>query len=242
MKINTNVLSIPPHISTSWQNITALHMKNSTLYVNLLDGETIEIPNLDAATLTLVFDTHAAFVEEEQKLLQFPERISHPLNHLAPATHEQKTDPFRVSIGAMDELGTALTHNPAQANGPNIPPEILHKIVAITKIIAPEEGLVLPKPEPHCNCVHCQIAKAVHQEPSSIVIEAGSKPATEKEEVITDADLQFQQWEISQNGNHLYTVINRLDTKERYSVYLGNPIGCTCGKANCEHIVAVLKS
>lgn len=242
MKINTNILSIPPYISTSWENIFTLHMKETSLFVHLIDGEIVEVPNLDNTTINLIFDTHAAFVEQEQKQLQQPEKIHHPFTHLMPATNEHKADPFRISIGAMDEIGTVLGHNPAQASAPNIPPDILQKIVTITKLISPEEGLVLPKPEPHCNCVHCQIAQAVHQSTSETTIESTAVPVPEKEEIVSDAELQFQQWEISQNGNHLYTVINRLEPKERYSVYLGNPIGCTCGKENCEHIVAVLKS
>jgi hypothetical protein len=36
--------------------------------------------------------------------------------------------------------------------------------------------------------------------------------------------------------------MNPLDHKEHYNVFLGDPIGCSCGNNNCEHIQAVLKS
>ena len=55
-----------------------------------------------------------------------------------------------------------MQHNPSQADAPDIPPDILQKIGAITKIIAPtEEQVFLPKAEPNCNCFHCQIARSV---------------------------------------------------------------------------------
>ncbi|NGX33463.1 MAG: hypothetical protein K1060chlam4_01531, partial [Candidatus Anoxychlamydiales bacterium] len=40
----------------------------------------------------------------------------------------------------------------------------------------------------------------------------------------------------------LYRVTNPLDENEHYSVFLKDPIGCTCGKKNCEHVKAVLNS
>ena len=40
----------------------------------------------------------------------------------------------------------------------------------------------------------------------------------------------------------LIVVTNPLDANEHYNVFLGDPIGCTCGQKNCEHIRAVLNS
>ena len=48
--------------------------------------------------------------------------------------------------------------------------------------------------------------------------------------------------EITQTGDKLFTVVNKLDPQENYHVYLGHPVGCTCGKQGCEHILVVLKS
>ena len=106
--------------------------------------------------------------------------------------------------------------------------------IAIAKIISPSEELLLPKSEPGCNCFFCQIARALNPELSS--------SHTTDEPAIADEELQFQQWDIKQTGEKLYSVINRLDEHEKYNVYLGHPIGCTCGKQGCEHILAVLKS
>ncbi len=51
MKINNQILSIPPYISTSWKNIASLHVESqdSTIYlvVTLLSGARIEIPQLE---------------------------------------------------------------------------------------------------------------------------------------------------------------------------------------------------
>jgi hypothetical protein len=79
--------------------------------------------------------------------------------------------------------------------------------------------------------MHCQIAKALH----------GELPE-EQEEEVTDEDLKFRLWDIDQTGDKLYVVTNPLDSKEYYNVFLGDPIGCTCGEKNCEHIRAVLNS
>ena len=126
-------------------------------------------------------------------------------------------------------------------NAPDLPAEILEKIASIAKIIAPEDQNSLPKSEPHCNCFYCQVSRAIQA--GLIHHEAGAKPQEEpNEEPISDEDLSFQQWDILQASDNLYTVINRLDTQEKYNVFLGQPVGCTCGKLACEHILAVLKS
>ena len=44
-----------------------------------------------------------------------------------------------------------------------------------------------------------------------------------------------------QTDEKMFTVTNRLDKNEKFNVYLGKPIGCTCGKEGCEHILAVLR-
>ena len=68
-----------------------------------------------------------------------------------------------------------------------------------------------------------------------------SRAATVEEE-ITEDDLKFRNWDIRQTADKLYAVTNPLDENEHYSVFLGTPLGCTCGEKNCEHIRAVLNS
>ena len=58
----------------------------------------------------------------------------------------------------------------------------------------------------------------------------------------SEDDLKFRDWDIEQKSEELYEVTNPIDQNEHYQVFLGNPVGCTCGKKNCEHIRTVLNS
>lgn len=253
MKINNKFFSLPPYISTPWSNVETLHMKGSSLIVNLNDGNKVEIPGLDAAALENIFNVHAHFMEQHESNPEAftdntPGAITFPVSQMLmniPGEHAStRIDiPLHLGSGAFEELGSALQHNPAQSSAPDLPHEILHKIVAITKIIAPEEAtMMLPQPQENCNCIHCQIARTMHEAMSNDEPHAHVHHTPAEEDNVSEQDLQFQQWDISQTGDKMFTVINRLDSKERYSVYLGHPVGCTCGKEGCEHIVAVLKS
>jgi hypothetical protein len=247
MKINNKIFTLPPYISTSWVNINALYMKGNNLVVTLNDGDSIIIPQLKPEVIESIFNAHSSYLEEDtlenssnqfsNQGKDFQVKGAHPQTFFSSETGMEL--PFRFGFGPID--GLALQHNPAQANSPEIPNEILTKIGAIAKIISPEEINSLPKPEPHCNCMHCQIARTIHGVLS--LNDQGIEPQPlPVEDTVGDEELVFQQWDISQSGDNLFTVINRLDTKEKYSVYLGHPIGCTCGKQGCEHILAVLKS
>lgn len=247
MKINHKLLSIPPYISTSWNNITALHISDQILMVDLLDGGQVQVPGLDEATVERIFEVHSNILEEvsDTSTPNIHNKL-HSFSRLAPHTSqiEQCEFPFRLMFNSMDEFSSALQHTPSQANTPEIPPEILQKIIEITRLILPSE-IQFSKGEPHCNCIHCQMGRAIHQDFSKEVLENSlvtSAVVNTKEEIIKESDLAFQQWDILQTGDLLYSVVNRLDNKETYNVHLGNPVGCTCGRADCEHIIAVLKS
>lgn len=241
MKININIFSIPPVISTHWENVKSLRMQDAALIISLSDGEPVSITNLDEPTIQLIFATHAQYLEQQisDKFQQFFPLMGLPQLPIEPNALHRIDIPFRLG-GSLEELGSSLLHNPAQSNVSDIPIEILQKIVAITKIISPEGIAVLPKPEPNCNCVHCQIAKVVNKEHDDDQTIELRSPA--KEEEVTKEDLHFQQWEIKQTGENLFDVINKLNSHENYHVFLGDPIGCTCGHTGCEHIIAVLKS
>ena len=75
---------------------------------------------------------------------------------------------------------------------------------------------------------------------TSCHVETDLKHAFKEE--ISEEDLRFREWDIEQKGENLYLVRNPLNQKEEYNVFLGNPVGCTCGKDNCEHIRTVLNS
>lgn len=230
IKINDKILSIPPYISTSWSRIAALHMKGSTLAITLVDGDTIQIPNLDTEHVTLIFQYHTMHLEKGYSLSSNQEVGKFK------GMMEQIDEPaIRVAFGSpLEGLGTMMQHNPNQADAPNLPPEILQKISAIAKIVGPPDEILMPKAEVGCNCFHCQIARVLNP-----VIEA---QVEEQQGEISEQELQFQQWSIIQTGEQLYAVTSRLDEHEKYNVYLGHPVGCTCGKQGCEHILAVLKS
>lgn len=227
IKITDKTLSIPPYISTSWSRIAALHMKGGILAITLVDGDTVHIPNLNSDAINQIFQHHALYLEKEQtqSSLDFS-KSKNPIEQEEPA--------IRLAFGtSLEGLGNMMQHNPSQADSPDLPPEILQKIGAISKIIGPTDEVLLPKAEPGCNCFHCQIARALNP--------VAHQPEAEEPEV-HDEELQFQQWTITQTGEKLFSVVNRLDEHEKYNVYLGQPVGCTCGKQGCEHILAVLKS
>lgn len=238
MKINEKILSIPPYISTTWSHISALRMKGNLLSITLTDGETISISGLSQDQINLVFSYHAAYLEKE--ILPTAQA-----NHAMPSMGMLKegmgsfAEPTTLSfaLGSMDSFNTMIQHNQSQANSPDLPPEVLHKISQFAKAVIPLDDMQLPKAEPHCNCFHCQIARAINS-----AVQADQIIETEIEEVVKDEELQFEQWSISSAGDKLYNVVNRLDEYEKFRVYLGDPVGCTCGKEGCEHILAVLKS
>lgn len=241
--INHKILSLPPYISTSWKNINTLHMKeiegNSVLVVVLHNGSTIEIPNLEPSMVEQVFAAHAKYLEQEA-----PPTVdsSESLKQFEPGQNSGEIPfsigiPFQMGGGgpqALDNFGALLHHNSEQADAPDLPPEVLHKIAGISKALGMDlEQMSIPKAEPHCNCTYCQIARAIQN---------GESEEVEAEEDVSDEDLKFRDWDIQQKGDALYEVTNPIDTNEHYQVFLGNPVGCTCGQKNCEHIRTVLNS
>lgn len=226
MKINSKVLSIPPYISTAWDNVASLHVEDedgvSVLIVDLLSGQQLKIPGLSHQSLQLVFSAHEKHLEEKERLETSSIELSTPMN-------------FPGGEG-MEDLSAAMRHNPDQANAPDLPPEMLEKISKVAEAIGIDENNV-PESQPHCNCVYCQIARAMHGE-----IHSESLAPEQIEEEISDDDLKFKEWDIVQIEENLYKITNPLDTNESYQVFLGSPVGCTCGHNDCEHIKAVLNS
>ena len=245
MKINSKILSIPPFISTSWKNIASLHIENQLstliLIVTLLNGVRIEVPHLDQPMIETIFAAHARFLDQEEKGLQSKIPPRAPISF--PIAHEQIISmelPLKNGLANMDHLGTLLQHNPEQAESPDLPPDVLEKIAQLSKTLGIDDPNVIPKPEPHCNCMRCQIARAMQKGLSG---EGQNKEDQEElEEVVTDEELKFRTWDVVQTGEKLYLVSNPIDSKEHYNVYLGDPIGCTCGQAQCEHVRAVLNT
>jgi hypothetical protein len=214
IKINASLLHIPPYISTGWEHIESLSLEGSNLIVILRSGAKVEIPHLDETALQNIFTFHSQILERKANPLQIGFGLP-----LQPG-------------GGMETLGAAMQHNPDLANSPDIPPEILEKITGVAKVLGlPDE---MPTAEQDCNCVHCQIARALRGE---------VKPVnSDVEEEVSDKDLTFRSWEIKETADHLYLVTNPLDQSDQYRVHLKEPFGCTCGEKNCEHLRAVLNS
>ncbi|KAF3363405.1 Uncharacterized protein PHSC3_000014 [Chlamydiales bacterium STE3] len=240
MFVNDKYFSFPPFLSTSWEHVLSLNLEEENLVVILSTGKDIKIPNLTKEELETIFKAHGYYLEREiqrkrKSELESKHHTNSPFFNPSPGNNEIPL--LRFGMGATDGFGTALQHNPSQANAPEIPSEILEKISGIAKVLAPEDLNLLPTPEDNCNCYHCQIARSIrssfkHPEEEEIL----------PEELVTDEDLTFQEWDITQAGDKLFTVTNKLSPEEKYNVYLGHPVGCTCGKTGCEHIHVVLKS
>lgn len=217
MQITEKLLSLPPYLSTSWKNVTALQLENRPyglmLIVELKSGRLIEIPELEEEIVKKIFHFHAKSIE------QIEGQYKTGLSIIFPST--------------VGEISTILQHNPEQSNLPPIPTELLQKLISLTQNLVPDYFNHVGKPEPHCNCPHCQMLKMVLHPDS---------PENSDDEIVSDEELQFKSWDIKPQNEQLYIVTNPLDEKEHYAVFLGEPIGCTCGNTNCEHIQAVLRS
>ncbi len=251
MKITNKMISIPPYLSTSWKNVHTVHMTDGVLVVTLSDGEAVFVPDLTLQEIDLIFKAHAAYLELQ---LEQPEEpiathaaasanahsqgitgIANFLQAMFNPAGATEMPSVRIAFGNLENMGAMMQHDSSQANSPDLPGELLEKITSLTKMLPLDDPNSLPKAEPHCNCFHCQVARTLggmKEEPA----------ATEAEPEIRPEELRFEQWEIVQTGHNLYSVTSKLDREEKYNVYLGEPVGCTCGKPGCEHIVAVLHS
>ncbi|MCE2982442.1 MAG: hypothetical protein LW832_02635 [Parachlamydia sp.] len=222
-KINEKIICIPPYLSASWLHIAILQAEGQTLIVHLSNGTRLEIKNLSQEILDQAFYYHSQFLEQENKKI--------PDHFLKEFLHSNEPA-IKMSFGPFNGLNGAMQHDPSQADSPDLPAELLKKIGGITKIFFKDEQSVFSHSESGCNCFHCQISRAVQ----------GVEAKIEEPEVVTEEDLQFPEWTITQAGSQLFTVSHRLEPHEKYNVFLGDPVGCTCGKQGCEHILAVLKS
>jgi hypothetical protein len=228
MKINNQVLSIPPYISTAWENVASLHVESHNgkllLMLSLINGQLIEVPGLHPGLIKAIFAAHANFLEVDHQ------------KRSTPSVSAEQIFTFGFPFGqpGLEMNAPTLEHNPQLADTPDLPPSLLKKIAELSSKLGMKTSTFIPEPEPHCNCMHCQIAKAMQN--------GLNEELESEEEIVSDEDLKFRIWDIQQAGDNLYTVSNPEDAQEKYNVYLGEPVGCTCGNPHCEHIRAVLSS
>lgn len=242
VKISEKLLCIPPYVSTTWDQVTFLQSEKEgdsgrlALLLHLAEGQVICIPHLEPSLIEIIFSAHSQFLErhvtKKEEALQ--KNAAPSLFGITPDQMAAFQLRLNTNMPAMEGIENAFQHNPAQAHAPSLPQEMIEKIAAIAKIVTGGDLSSFPKPEPHCNCIHCQVSRSVHQ--------LTSQDPLSEEETVSDNDLKFRNWEITQNTDTLYTVTSPLDSREQYSVFLGTPVGCTCGQAHCEHIKAVLLS
>lgn len=219
MKINHKILSLPPYVSTSWKNVSLLSMEEGALVILLHDGAKISIPGLDNAIVEEIFTAYERHVEADKPTESGP---SFEMPMLG-------TGGMGLEVGGA--FGPFMQHSQELANTPDFPKEMLDKVARVAKTMGLDPDQTdLPKAEPHCNCPYCQVARALFAEEQ------------EEEEIVSDDELTFREWDIEEIGKHQFTVTNPIDTNEVYHVYLGEPVGCTCGVSNCEHINAALRS
>ena len=251
------MLNIPPHISTSWKNVAALYVDNQQdkpiLSVALLNGTCVQVPNLTPCVLEAVFSMHSQYLEQEQSLsskgkmtlskgvlgiIPGMELINNSELAEDPASLQNLTTFLKTLStsfkGILPGIDLLLQHNSQLAEAPLLSKDILEHIFSFLKSLDDGSMLngLLAKPEhPHCNCPYCQISRF-----------AQNKTEESEEEEVSDKDLKFKTWDIEQTGDKLFAVTNPFDANEKYSVYIGEPIGCTCGEMRCKHIHAVLSA
>lgn len=244
-KITSKLLCIPPFISTAWENIKSLHFSTDTdtpsLVVTLSSGSEIKIPNLPAETLEDIFKTHTEYLEsssaQDKPTTPKPSRVE-PKEGAEKVPFFSFDLPFNFdNLGDMGTLMNCTQHDMKLSDSEPLPPEIMDKVIKMASSMGLDiSKLDHLKAEPHCNCPHCQVVRSVKASH-----EAGPD-APDLDEEVTESDLTFKEWDIKEVGEKLYEVANPLDSTEKYQVFLGNPVGCTCGKPHCAHLKAVLES
>lgn len=194
LKINDKILSIPPYISTTWSNISALRTKGSLLVVMLKDGETINISGLTDEQVEQVFSCHAAYLEKETipTAQQGPSQLPGPIFSRGEIIPFGETTTLSFAFGTLDGMNNAMQHNPQQANMPDLPQEILAKIGEIVKAIGAFDDLRMPVAQSGCNCMHCQLAKTLN--PGQEISDN-----SQKEEPVSDEELRFEEWTITKS-------------------------------------------
>ncbi len=244
IKMTSKLLSIPPYLSTNWGEVSALQIAQDehgfpVLLVTLKHGEEVAIPNLPSPMLAAAFELHARSLEKQAEVPlpvnnpfeMFFNMLNTPLD-LPPPLFQALARNESVSSDLHGAVDVQLKHAPELSQTPDLPEALTTKM----REMAEMSGEALKKrfiPIEGCNCPHCQVGR---------LFGATDTPATQEDEPVSDADLTFREWDIQSVGERLYRVSHPLDKEESYHVFLGTPVGCTCGEQGCVHLHAVLRS
>ncbi len=233
-------LSLPPYLSTPWHQVQMLRKEENHLAIELVNGKVVKIPDLDGSTLKELFEMH-------EKILKNPPS-AWPISKPRTEADSNLIQPFSsldslssTLLHSFDKFFSFFQHDIKLANSPDLPADLVQQLQQIAQGLTSEEKEKLPQKEPHCNCPGCQIMQLFHQENGSNFT-SEKKEDQKEEEIVADTDLTFSEWKIDLITKNLYKVSNPNNPNESYQVFLGSPIGCTCGKTRCAHIEAVLKT
>lgn len=238
IKVNDQLICIPPYISARWnqisyiESVTTQDSDTPELKLHLVNGQIISIPHLDSSLIETIFREHQMYLETTcGKTLKENDKTFNFVNVLQQLTKDAdiqilSSSNLFSSLLSATPIDMILQHVPEHKDHPDAPSETLEKIASIIRMFPNGALSSQITPERHCNCLHCQVGRFLLEE------EQGCE--------VSQEDLSFREWDVTQDGDYLYLVTNPLDPNEQFSVYLGTPIGCTCGQDNCEHIRAVL--
>ncbi len=230
IRITEKLLCLPPFLSTTWEQVRYLKLEidkagHEVLVICMSDGGIVRLLDINEKLLSAIFEGHLRFLEERAKASV----VQHALGHF-----EQMLAHLKSGILTPENVADLLSHNAEHAGLPPLPKEVLDKITQVAHWITPQEASAMPHPEEGCNCVHCQIARTIQEKVSSTDEMGGEEVKLE--------ELSFRDWIVQEMGDKLYQVTNPDNPQDQYSVFLGSPIGCTCGMKDCEHIKTVLNT
>ena len=215
----------------------SLHVADDLLMVTLKDGTTCAIPHLPKETIEQIFSLHAESSDANQK-----EDLHNLVDSMRSGFKELVNIFAKLGTNSLGSLGKALEHDPNNANLPELPPDLVKKVEVLLTVIPKEDILSMPEGLPGCHCMYCQINRILRESVLSKETDVPDILAEGQSEPVEEKDLVFSEWIVESIGEKLYKVTNRLDPSEGYRVFLGEPIGCTCGKPHCDHVLAVLRS
>lgn len=205
------------------------------------------IPNLPSSMQELLFSCHIEAIERTQKTdhhspVLRQEDLHAILNAVQTGIKEIMALILKLGSSAISSVGKVLEHDPNNSHLPPIAEEMKKKILLLLNVVPKEDILAMPTPVLGCNCMYCQINRTLREGIGIHESDLEENRDQENDDTVDEKDLEFSEWNVTPISEKLFLVRNKLDEHEEYRVFLGNPIGCTCGKANCEHIVAVLRS
>ncbi|MGR3951570.1 MAG: SWIM zinc finger family protein [Chlamydia sp.] len=250
MKVTKTILFIPPYISTRWSSVSTLSQINTdTIQVILTDKNAISIPYLSQEQIEQIFSCHLESLEEPTSA-HHPEYMKQQdfvdlIALVQSGIKEIMALILKLGSTAISSVGKALEHDSKNSKMALLSPEMREKVLMLLNVIPKEDILGMPLPEPDCNCMYCQISRILRTELEFKAENSDEEKIAQEdalEEEVHEHDLEFSEWSVSPISEKLFLVRNKLEPYEEYRVFLGNPIGCTCGKPNCEHIVAALRS